>query len=62
MFGGSVSEEMGKYSFPHDSTINGAMFIVPDFTVSTGSASVVHFTTNGSIAEVCISYTTLGCM
>ena len=38
--------------YPPQSTMSANPFVIPDFTLSTGSAVVLHIKTNGSISEV----------
>jgi hypothetical protein len=38
--------------YPRQSTLDGSSFIIPNFTLSTSTATVVHVTANGSIVDV----------
>lgn len=47
----SLSVEEGHF-YPPESTLPASPFVIPDFTVSTSSAVVLHIKTNGSVSEV----------
>lgn len=41
-----------KTDYPASSTLDGNPFIVNDFVISTSTANVAHFSTNGSSLQV----------
>lgn len=42
-----------KTNFPASSTLDGSPFLVNDFVISTSTANIAHFVTNGSELQVC---------
>ena len=44
--------EQETYYYPAESTMEAPPFIIPDFSISTHTATIAHITTNGSTTEV----------
>lgn len=47
----AVAREEGHF-YPPESTMREIPFVIPDFTVSTTTATIAHVTTNGSTVDV----------